>query len=102
MYVIRILLPLRNNDGTPFPRSEYDAVSKQLTQQFGGVTAFLRAPAKGVWQDDEGEINTDDIVIFEVLSDSLHRPWWGDYRAALERVFAQQEVIVRAHEVCIL
>jgi hypothetical protein len=29
----------------------------------------------------------DDIVIYEVMADSLDRPWWANYRQGLERRF---------------
>lgn len=56
------------------------------------------APAEGVWDEGEGR-SRDEIVIFEVMADTLDRAWWRDYRAALERRFRQEEIVVRARDV---
>jgi hypothetical protein len=54
-YLIQILLPLVDNEGQPFPHSDYMRVRSELTERFGGLTAFTRAPAEGFvggeWQD---------------------------------------------------
>ena len=69
MHVVEILLPLRDNEGNPFPRASLDRVRHELTERFGGVTAHLRAPAAGAWKDDEGDVARDDVVIVEVMAD---------------------------------
>lgn len=96
MHLVQLLLPLRDNDGTPFPRASLDAVRHELTDRFGGVTAHLRAPAAGAWKDDEGDVARDDVVIVEVMADALDRAWWADYRRALESRFRQDEIVIRA------
>lgn len=96
MHLVQLLLPLRDNDGNPFPRASLDAVRHELTDRFGGVTAHLRAPAAGAWKDDEGDVTGDDVVIVEVMADELDRPWWADYRRALESRFRQDEIVIRA------
>lgn len=48
MYLVEVFLPLNTNDGTPQPIELFRSVREQLTQQFGGVTAFTRSPAEGV------------------------------------------------------
>jgi hypothetical protein len=98
VYLIQLLLPLRDNANVPFHRQMYDVIRRELTDRFGGVTAFLRSPAKGFWQKDDGAINQDDVVIVEVMADELDRPWWRDYREELERRFRQEELVVRASE----
>jgi len=96
MYLVQLLLPLRDNDGRPFPREWLDAVRHALTERFGGVTAHLRAPAAGVWKDGEGDVARDDVVIVEVMADEVDRAWWADYRRALEARFRQDEIVIRA------
>jgi hypothetical protein len=95
-YLIEMLLPLTANDGTPFGESVFATTRAELTERFGGLTAHLRAPARGLWKTDAGELSRDDIVIFEVMSDSLDRAWWEKYRATLEARFEQDIVVVRA------
>ena len=61
MYLIQVLLPLRDNHGHPFPKSLFKSVDADLVARFGGVTAFSRAPAKGKWLNRDEE-QRDDVV----------------------------------------
>lgn len=96
MHLVQILLPLTDNDGRPFPRAEFDAVRRELTERFGGVTAYVRAPAEGHWKEGAGTTARDEIVIYEVMVDDLDRHWWAGFREALRRRFRQEELVVRA------
>jgi hypothetical protein len=96
VYLIEILLPTFDNDGQRFAKSEFDRVRSELTERFGGVTAFVRSPAVGLWEDEAGKIRKDDLVIFEVMADTLDRGWWRDYREQLEQRFRQEEIVMRA------
>ena len=96
MHVIEILLPLRDNEGKPFPHASLDRVRHELTERFGGVTAHLRAPAAGAWTDDAGDVARDDVVIVEVMADELDHAWWAGYRGELESRFRQDEILIRA------
>ena len=101
MFVVEILLPLYGNDKQPFGAAMFGAVRQELVDRFGGLTAFTRSPAEGLWED-EGEVTRDDIVIFEVMADALDRAWWGDFRRRLEGIFEQEAIVVRAREVTML
>jgi hypothetical protein len=48
MHLIEIFLPLNANDGTPQPVELFRHAREQLADQFGGVTAFSRNPARGI------------------------------------------------------
>src|SRR5690606_21453973 len=52
MHLVQLFLPLYDAGGRRFPRALFDAVRAELTEHFGGVTAFSRAPATGLWEDD--------------------------------------------------
>ncbi len=97
MYLVEILLPLYDNEGRRFGASEFDRVRDELAARFGGVTAFRRSPAEGVWRDG-GEESHDRVIIFEVMAEELDRPWWRGYRGELERRFRQEKMVVRATE----
>ena len=99
MHLIELFLPLRDGTGTAFPKELFDAVRDDLAEVFGGVTAFSRTPATGLWEDDGGEVRRDEVVLFEVMSDQLDHGWWKHYRAQLEQRFRQDEVLVRASAV---
>jgi hypothetical protein len=96
VYLIQILLPLRDNEQRPFPREEFDRVRRELAERFGGVTFYARSPAVGVWKDDEGDESHDDVVVAEVMAPHQDREWWRLYREDLERRFRQDQVVVRA------
>ncbi|HEU0099766.1 MAG TPA: hypothetical protein VFQ67_13460 [Allosphingosinicella sp.] len=102
MHLIEILLPLADNDGKPFADGLHSAVRDELVEHFGGVTAFTRNPAEGLWKEGDGDPSRDDIIIFEVMADWLDRGWWRGYRTELERRFRQDEIVVRAREVELL
>ena len=96
MHLVQLLLPLRDNEGTPFPRAAFEQVRAELTERYGGVTAYLRSPASGVWKDEGGEVARDEVVMVEVMVGRLERRWWAGYRRALEERFRQAELVVRA------
>ena len=96
MHLIQLLLPVRDNAGRPFAASMYAPVRATLTERFGGLTAYTRAPAEGLWKENSGEATRDEVIVYEVMADALDREWWAGYRAELERIFAQEELVVRA------
>ena len=102
VHLIEILLPLSDNEGKPFAAELHAQVRDELVEHFGGVTAFTRSPAEGLWTEGEGDRERDDIVIVEVMADWLDRGWWRAYRIKLEQRFRQDEIVVRAREVELL
>jgi hypothetical protein len=100
-HLIQILLPLYDNDGHAFGEELFGKVRRELTERFGGLTAFTRAPAQGLW-NDEGKTKHDEIVVFEVMAKHLDAAWWRDYRSALEREFRQYTIVIRAQPVTML
>jgi hypothetical protein len=96
MYLVQLLLPLRDNAGRTLPRALFVEVRDELTERFGGITAYLRAPAEGMWRDADGRPDRDDVVMCEVMVQALDRAWWASYRAFLERRFGQLEIVARA------
>jgi hypothetical protein len=94
MHLVQILLPRADNTGQPFARADFDRVKEELATHFEGVTAYLQAPAEGLWRQG-AQSGTDDIVIFEVMVEEIDLPDWRDRRAALQRHFRQHKVIIR-------
>ena len=94
--LIELLLPLYDNDGVAFGRELYAQVRRELTDAFGGVTAHLQAPAEGLWEDENGRLRRDDVVIIEVMAQQLDRAWWIRYRDELLVRFRQDALVVRA------
>ena len=99
MHLVQILLPLYDNGGAAQPHELFGAVTAELTERFGGLTAFTRAPAEGLWKEGEGSARRDDVVVIEVMGEALDRAWWRAYRRSLEERFRQEVVVVRANPV---
>jgi hypothetical protein len=102
MKLLQILLPLYDNGGEAYPKAMFDHIRSELTDAFGGVTAFLRSPAVGLWEDASGKVQRDDVVLFEIMTDEFDRNWWQHYRHDLQNRFRQQSILVRATNVELL
>ncbi len=95
-WLVQILLPLYDNDGVRFGEELFARTRAELLERFGGITVYQRAPARGLWKTDDGEVAKDDVAVFEVMADDLDRGWWHGYRQELERRFRQDIVVIRA------
>lgn len=105
MYIVQMLLPLQGQDGERLPQELFDAVRAELVARFGGLTAYSRSPARGLWVDEEqpgAPVERDDVVVYEVLVEALDRGWWSGFRADLCGRLRQKELLVRAHAVELL
>ena len=94
--LVQILLPLRDNEGCPFGGDVHGKTRHELLERFGGVTAYQRAPAQGLWKSEDGEVARDEVVIFEVMVDEVERDWWRRYRETLQARFRQDVIVIRA------
>ncbi|MFN4141778.1 hypothetical protein [Aestuariivirga sp.] len=101
MYLARFYLPLRDNEGEPFPTLMFRVVEAELSRHFGGVTAHLESPASGLWRE-KGKTHADEVVIFEVIVEDLDRWWWTSYRERLERDFRQKRILLTLQPVEVL
>jgi len=99
MHLIHLLLPLHDNDLRPFDPHQFQTVRNELTEKFGGITAFVRSPAVGLWKEDNDKLNRDEVIMFEIVSNDLNEEWWRDYREKLEAEFRQDEILIWAAEV---
>ena len=75
----------------------YDDLARALTDRFGGVTAYTRAPATGLWEAQSGGTVRDQVVVYEVMVDEIDERWWAELRKTLEMQLAQEELVIRAH-----
>jgi hypothetical protein len=92
MHLVEIVLPLNDNEG-PFDSEKFAALRERLTERFGGLTAFTRSPAQGTIREGDKTVR-DEIVVFEVLTETLEQSWWTSYRRRLEGDFQQDKIIV--------
>ena len=95
-HLVQLLLPIHLPDGSAVPPESFARVRGELTERFGGVTAYSRSPATGFWKPTESEIERDLVIMIEVVVDAFDRDWWAQYREQLEQRFGQEEVHARA------
>jgi hypothetical protein len=72
---------------------------QRLTEAFGGMTAFVRAPADGAWRNHEDVIEQDEIVIVETMVETLDHAWWAQLKSDLEAQLGEDDILIRAHKV---
>lgn len=95
-HLVQILLPLRKRDGSDVPAAWFAEVRDELTQRFGGVTAYSRSPATGLWKNTAAEVEREQVIMVEVVVDAFNRDWWTRYRDRLAQRFDQEEIHARA------
>ena len=98
----QLLLPLWSNGGEEFPHALFEQVRDELVRKFGGLTAYTRTPASGLWQEKDGIRVHDDIIVYEVMVKNLDEGWWSSYREKLEQRFSQDKMVIRAQEIRLL
>jgi hypothetical protein len=92
MKLVQLLLPIKSPDETS--NTSFKEVLAELTRRCGGVTAYLHAPAEGLWKD-QSEVEHDNVVVVEVMDEDFDPDWWFNYRRSLERAFNEEEIVVR-------
>jgi len=95
-HLVQVLLPTHRRNGAPVASEEFARVRVELTERFGGVTAYSRSPATGLWKRDDEEIERDQVIMIEVVVEVFEREWWARYREQLETRFGQEVVHARA------
>ena len=90
-----MLLPVRDKRGNSFGTDSFNRIRRELTEQFGGVTAYSRAPAEGHW-DSGKSVERDDVIVVEVVVDTFDESWWTEYRKQLEERFGQDRILMRS------
>jgi len=94
MYLIQIVLPLYDNDKQTFDKRLFDKVRDDLKDVFGGVTLYRNSPAEGAWNDETGT-DYDELITAEVITDSLDKAWWQQFKHEMEQTFKQKELMIR-------
>ena len=104
MVLIQLLLPtvIPGDEGPRDAKAALDETRRELTAAFEGLTAYLRAPARGAWTAPDGRMEHDDVVMVEVVTEAFDRRWWRAYAKTLAQRFRQQEIHVRAMPVTLL
>jgi inorganic pyrophosphatase len=100
--LIQIYLPSNKPDGKPFSDALFKKVKAELTEKFGGLTMYTRAPAKGLWKEDDQHTVSDDIIIFEIMAPDLDLAFWENYKTKLKKDFKQEELLIRCSSITVV
>ena len=68
----------------------------ELAERFNGVTTYLGSPAQEWWTASDGDIEQDDAVMVEVVTQNFDRHWWRSYAAKLAGRFRRDAIHVQA------
>lgn len=96
MQLVQIFLPLYDNNKQLFQESAYNGVRNRLKEQFGGVSFYRNTPVEGLWKDESGKTNYDELIIAEIMIHDLNKEWWKQFKQDLEQVFKQEEILIRS------
>ena len=96
MELFQVVLPLFDNAGNKLQRPLFTRTVSELTDKFGGATAFTRNPAEGFWENPGGRVTRDEVIVVEVLVREPDDTWWADYKRTLEARFKQDTILIRA------
>lgn len=100
MKLVQLLLPLNDNSRKKFPKKFFMDIKEELTRKFSGVTTFSQSPAEGVWEN-EGYVQKDQIIIYEVMVAEFDQNWWRNYTKKLETKLKQEKIVLRWFDVSI-
>ncbi len=90
---IRILLPLKYNDGTDVEPARFLKTRKELTARFGGCTALM--PTEGFWINKDKEysdINSGFYVVAPKNQSTFD--FLKEYKEILKERFKQIDILV--------
>lgn len=102
MYLMQIFVPYGNSADGALREEPYMNLKQELTDRFGGVTVYSRAPVKGIWKPAPGQQEADDMIIYEVLLGKPDMSYWSSLKSRLEYIFQQQEILMRYYTVSIV
>ena len=68
----------------------------ELVERFSDVTTYLRSPATEWWTEPDGDMEQDDAIMVEVITQNFDRHWWRSYAAKLAGRFRQDAIPVQA------
>jgi hypothetical protein len=82
-----ILLPLRSNEGQPFPDELFGLTAQELREHFGGVSTETQV-IRGLWQQ-EGQLFRDESlrVFVDVADTAENREFFVKYKEVLKERF---------------
>jgi hypothetical protein len=102
MNLIQIFIP-QAKDQAQHGLKKYSDIRNRLIEKFGGLTEYDKAPASGFWEKNATEpIVCDQMIIYEVQCEEVDIAWWTELRLYLEKIFNQDQILIRAQTIQIL
>jgi hypothetical protein len=98
MHLIRLLLPLHDNNKQEFPTAYFLKVREETNRSLRRSDR-LRSFSRGRVVERCYKVSRDEMVMFEVMSNQLDKEWWSNYRTQLEKEFRQEELLIWASDV---
>jgi hypothetical protein len=102
MKLVQLYIPLASAGRAGASVANLKALQEQLTERFGGSTAMIGSPLRGLWRESGEEVEEDRIVVFEIILKCVEKRWWLNLKIELEEKFRQKEVLIRILPVEIL
>lgn len=102
MHLMQIFVPTADHEGTKFPSHYYVELKQDLADRFGGITIYGRSPVIGIWKPDENSSESDDLIIFEVLTKEPDLTYFSSLKHRLEHAFKQDEILMRYFSVTLV
>ena len=99
MYLVSYSSPSLTMTGGASPTANFErcATSWSTVRRTHGLHPFDRR--RTVARRSERYGIRDEIVVYEVMCETVDRAWWSNYRATLERRFRQDELVIRVQQV---
>lgn len=100
-HLVQILFPKETGGGELISQAWFESLMKELANEFGGATSFVRFPGQGLWQSG-GATERDNIAVVEAMTERLEPEFWQSLRERLEAELRQEEIVIRAQEIIVL
>jgi hypothetical protein len=93
---------VKDNDGHCFPPHIWENLKNTLVDKFGGVTAYTRSPAEGIWSPSPTERSRDQIFTVEVIVRDFDTEWWQILRRDMQNILRQDQLLFRVSPILVL
>lgn len=98
MQKVLFLLPLLDNEGQPYPASDWDWLMDQLVVRFGGWT--LDGKVEGAWRDEQsGHVYRDSSLRYVVVVQQTAVPELMTFLLDVKARFCQLALYVERPQV---
>jgi len=96
--LVRLFIPVKNQDGNPFKKECFLHLNKELQEKFGGLTIYSQRLAEGIWKDGQETI-VDDLLVYEVVTGVINHDYWENLKTRLKKTFAQQDIMIQVSKI---